>query len=231
MERAVQASPLGPAGRAYLEARGLLEVATDPASGVVFGEVSRTPPASLQPYAGRLVVPSFSARGTVTHITFRCMEDHDCGDLSHGKYMHWPGVDSRLYNVAAVQTHESTIHLTEGQLDAATLVACGLPAVGIPGSQAWKPHHHRLFVGFERVCFWADQDDKGSSMGLAERIRRDLPFMEVMMVGSGLDVNSHYLKHGRDSITALCCSSSEKGESDEEDPHEGWDEDYPPPPF
>lgn len=215
MERCLETSPLGEAGRAYLASRSLLEVATDPASGIRFGEVSATPPASLRKYAGRLVVPSFSARGTVSHITFRCMEDHDCGALEHGKYAHWPGIDARLYNVAAVQTTESTIHLCEGQLDAATLVACGLPAVGIPGAQGWRPHARRLFGGFDRVCFWADQDDKGASMALFAKIQSHLSNVDVMMVVQGEDVNSHYVKYGREGILALIQEDTDEPERDE----------------
>lgn len=207
MEQCLEASPLGPRAEGYLGRRGLLEVATDPASGVRLGEVSATPPARLAKYAGRLVVPSFSARGTVTHITFRCMEDHDCGELEHGKYMHWPGLDSRLYHVESVKTDEPVIHLCEGQLDAATLVACGLPAVGIPGSQAWKPHAHRLFQGFERVVFWADQDDKGASMTLFEKIRQGVPGVELMNLPAGYDVNSYFVEHGKAGILALVAES------------------------
>jgi len=196
LERAVQTSPLGAAGSAYLEARGLLEVA----SALRIGEVSATPDPTLARYAGRLVVPSLSARGTVTHITFRCMEDECEG---HPKYLHWQGLDTRLYNVAAVDSDESTLHICEGQLDAATLVAAGLPAIGVPGAQSWPAHGHRLLQGFDRVLFWADRDDKGASMLLFERIRQRTPHLELVHLPDGHDVNSFYVQQGRDALLAL----------------------------
>lgn len=221
--------PLGEAGKAYLEARGLLGVAT----ALRFGEVSSPLRADHQKYQGRLVIPSFSARGTVVDLAFRCIEPHDCGetvlwvddkDKPHTcrKYLFLSGVEKRLYHVESVATSEPVVHITEGQLDAATLVACGLPAVGVPGSQAWKPHCHRLFQGFERVVFWADQDDKGASMDLFEKIRQGVPAAEVMTVPPGHDVNSFFVEGGRDAVLALL-SASYDGSTEDDDDLEGED--------
>ena len=229
MERFL-AYPLGAAGRAYLEARGLSEAE---ATALRFGEVCSPDRADHQKYRGRLIIPSFSARGTVVDLAFRCIEPHVCDetvlwvddkDKPHycPKYLFVPGLEKRLYHVESVATDEPVIHLCEGQLDAATLVACGLPAVGIPGSQAWKPHAHRLFQGFERVVFWADQDDKGASMTLFEKIRQGVPAAEVMMVAPGHDVNSYYVQHGREGILALL---EEKGETEDagDDDVDDWE--------
>lgn len=227
--------PLGEAGAAYLEARGLLEVATD----LRFGEVSNPVRADHQQYAGRLVIPSFSARGGPVDIAFRCIQPHVCDetvlwtddkDKPHycPKYLFLPGFQKRLYHVESVQTNESVIHITEGQLDAATLVACGLPAVGVPGSQSWKPHAHRLFQGFDRVCFWADQDDKGASMELFEKIRQGVSTAEVIVVAPGEDVNSMFQKHGKAGLLALL---EEKPEGEDAEPADDGDElgDWTPP--
>jgi DNA primase len=200
LARLVSQHPLGEAGRAYLAARRLLDPASGrPSGGLVFGEAT----ADLPKYAGRLLVPSFSARGSVVHVTFRCMEDHDCRKNSHSKYLHWPGLEARLYGLGSLRTAGDTIHLCEGQLDAASLIAAGLPAVGIPGAQGWKAHHHRLFQGFDRVLFWADQDDKGAGMMLFENVRRSLPNVELVHVPAGHDVNSLLVAGGRDALMAL----------------------------
>jgi DNA primase len=197
---------LGEHARAYLERRGLLGVATD----LRFGEVSARPNQGHERYAGRLIIPSFSARGTMTDLALRCIQGHDCGEVDCRKYLFLPGVTKRLYNVGAVTTVSPSIHICEGQLDAASLVACGLPAVGVAGAQAWPAHAHRLFQGFDSVYFWADRDDKGASMVLYERIRQSLSAASLIMVGEGLDVNSHYVAYGTKGILSLL-----EGEVDE----------------
>lgn len=207
--------PLGAAGRAYLEARALLGVASD----LRFGEVS-APRRGHERYAGRLVIPSFSAHGSVVDVAFRCIQGHDCKAEDHPKYLFLPGIPKRLYNVAATLDAGREVHITEGQLDAATLHACGLPAVGVPGSQSWKPHCHRLFGGFDRVVVWADGDDAGKAF--AEKVRLSLSGAVVMMLPSGEDVNSYYLAHGKQGVLDLI----EGRESEADD-----GETEPPPPF
>lgn len=240
LERTVREHPLGERGSAYMAKRGLLEVATDPGSGVVFGEVTNPRRPEDARYAGRLLVPTFSARGNVVHITFRCMEDHACD--GHPKYLHYPGIDSRLYNVGAIRTAGDVIDITEGQLDAASLVACGLHAVGIPGAQAWKPHAWRLFQGFDRVRVWADTDDKGSSMELFARIRGRLRQAELVRLPDGTDVNGLLQHAGRDTLLALADGDTGSNEVDdlptEGETDDGPDDDprwagsgFPPPPF
>lgn len=195
LERLVQDNPLGEAGSAYLASRGLLEVATDPGSGLAFGEGREGR------YAGRLLIPTLSARGSVVHLTGRCIRPHECDD--HPKYLHHPGVDSRLYNTAALRRADDVVEITEGQLDAASLTACGLFAVGVSGAQAWKPHAWRLFAGFDRVRFWADRDDKGSSLELFARIRVRLPHVELVDLPDGGDVNSVLVAGGPAAVLAL----------------------------
>jgi hypothetical protein len=237
--------PLAPAGEAYLASRGLLEAAT----ALRFGSVPDSPERRDHwMFRGRLVIPSFSARGTVTDLAMRCIKDHVCDQTvlwvdDEGKehycpkYLFVKGLEKRLYHVESVATNEPEIHLCEGQLDAASLVACGLPAVGVPGSQAWKPHAPRLFQGFDRVLFWADQDDKGASMTLFEKIRHGIRGLELVTLPSGYDVNSYFVEHGPAGIHALVGAESNTG-STEDDTEENdgieaeWDDaEFPPPPF
>jgi hypothetical protein len=231
------AYPLGPSAETYLANRGLLEVASD----LRFGSVPDSPERREHyRFAGRLIIPSFSARGLVTDLAFRCIEDHRCEDTvlwvdekgkdrTCSKYLFVKGLEKRLYHVESVTTTASTIHITEGQLDAATLVACGLPAVGVPGAKAWKDHCHRLFQGFDRVVFWADQDDKGQSLGLFERIRQGVSAAEVMMVADGQDVNSFYVEHGREGILALLEDKPEDADDGDDDGAELEPEEWSPP--
>jgi len=191
--------PLGEVGRAYVESRGLGEAATD----LRLGEVSASPRPEHRRYAGRLVIPSFSARGTVCDMALRCMKDHDCGAEGCPKYLFLPGVPKRLYGLDDLALGGPEIHIAEGHPDRMTLKACGLPALGVAGVNAWKGYHARLLAGYERVFFWAQADDKGQSEGLGERIRSSISRVSVIMVESGEDLNSFYVKHGRQAVLDL----------------------------
>ena len=159
--------PLGERGRAYTAARGLADVA----GSLKLGEVSATPKPEHRRYAGRLVIPSFSARGTVCDVALRCMADHDCGAVDCRKYLFMPGIPKRLYGLDDVAAAGTDIHITEGHPDRMSLVACGLRAVGVAGVNAWKPYHSRLFAGFEREADIVE--DRHRAIGF-----RDLAYCE-----------------------------------------------------
>ena len=185
--------PLGPAGSDYLAARGLAEVATD----LRFGEVS----ARDDRYRGRLVIPSLGPGGAVQDVAFRCIAEHDCSAEDCAKYLFLPGVPKRTYNTRALVDSPGEIHITEGQIDAATLVACGLPAVGIPGANNFPPHRGRIFSGFPRVVVWPDGDEAGSRF--TERVLELVPRADVAIIPDGYDVNSYYTERGRDALLRL----------------------------
>ena len=223
--------PLGEGGRAYLAARGLADVA----GSLSLGEVPSAPTrAEHRRYAGRLVIPSFSARGSVCDVALRCMKDHDCGAEGCPKYLFLPGVSKRLYGLDDLAAGGSTIHIAEGHPDRMTLKACGLPAVGVAGVNAWKQYHSRMFQGYDNVYFWAQSDDKGQSEGLGERIRNSLSRVSVIMVSDGEDLNSFFVKHGRQAVLDLLDDGEDEvlpeGEAEDDDPR--WaGSGYAPPPY
>ena len=218
--------PLSEAGKGYLAARGLLEVGIDLGFGSVPDSTARE---DHRKYAGRLIIPSFSARGTVMDVAFRCIQDHVCKDVKCPKYLFLPGMRKRLFNVAAVQSDAARIHICEGQLNAATLVACGEAAVGCAGAGSWEPHMGRLFRGFERVIVWKDGDDKEPPLDpegkprpkggdlFVGTVRRDIPGVEVIMV-AGEDVNSFFVKNGKDALLALLDERDDEDEEDDGEP-------------
>lgn len=194
--------PLTEAASAYLASRGLLEVATDLGIGVVPGSADR----SLQPYVGRLCVPSIGPRGNVYDVAFRCIQDHDCRSEDCPKYLFLPGMDKRLYNLQALTQAGDVIDITEGQLDAASLAAIGYHAVGVPGVENWKPHHRRLFLGFGRVRVWGDGDKAGREF--AKRVCHDVAEADVMMLPSGEDINSLLIKEGPQALREIAESET-----------------------
>ena len=209
--------PLNDRGRAYLEARGLGDVA----GSLRFGSVPASPSDEHRSYAGRLVIPSIGPRGNVYDVALRCLEDHVCSEtvlwttpddkkVTCKKYLFLPGMQKRAYNLQALATADRVIDITEGQLDAAALVACGLHAIGFPGSDSWAKHHHRLFGGYELVRVWPDGDEAGSKF--AQRVAGDLPNADVMMVPSGEDVNSILVNQGKDAILKIAEGNVEDDE-------------------
>lgn len=204
----------------YIESRGLLPVADQ----LRFGAVPASAKGRLSQYAGRLVIPSIGPRGNVYDVAFRCIQDHDCGAEGCPKYLFLPGMGKRLYNLQAVTQSSGTLEICEGQLDAATLVACGLHAVGVAGVNGWKHHHRRLFGGFDRVRVWGDGDPKGRDF--ADRVCHDVAGSDVMMVPFGEDLNSLFVSKGRDAILEI--AEGEDENVDEELDEWGFDSDRPP---
>lgn len=202
--------PLRELGREYLRGRGLLDVAEE----LRFGEITEGR------YAGRLTIPHFSARGTIVQVAMR-----DLTGTANAKYLYPAGIDTRLYGLDRLASAGNVIHICEGQPDAATLVACGLPSVGIPGVNGWPSYGPRLFAGYEQVYFWAQSDDKGQSEGLGERIRSGVKGVSVIMVPGNADVNTYYQQVGKEGILALLDGSDEsEGEAEDEGPELHYDD-------
>jgi len=151
---------------------------------------------------GRLVIPYIGPKGNIYNLRFRCMEHEDCkAEGCNAKYMSLPGYPSRVYNVRALVSADDSIHVTEGELDAVTLGACGLSAVGVPGVENMPAHFPRMLAGFSDVTLWADADEAGRRF--AGTFTKAVPNARVMALPAGEDVNSFFVAHGRAGILAL----------------------------
>ena len=153
----------------YLHARGIapetadtfrLGVVDDPAPGHehVRGWLSI-------PYLG--LTPDGEEQ--VWSIRFRCLPEilhggYTCKELSHGKYKGLPHEWARVYNVRAIPTAGSEIHVAEGELDAVILNQAGYPAIGLPGATQWRRHHARMLAGFSKIYVWGDPDEAGAKL-------------------------------------------------------------------
>jgi hypothetical protein len=116
---------------------------------------------------------------TVPSIRFRCMADHE--HTGHGKYMTAPGDRPRLFNTVALLKPAPAVAITEGEIDAITAQVCGLPAVGVPGAQAWLPHFREPFLGYRDVFVLADGDEAG--LRFANTVAGTLPNAKVNLKG------------------------------------------------
>jgi DNA primase len=118
----------------------------------------------------RITFPLFY-RGQVVNITGRALGNEK------PKYLHLPRPIEHLYNHESVR--ESTVYVTEGPLDALSLIAWGYPAVAILGISR-KVEQTNLFDRVERVYLCLDGDpearrralEMGREWGMKARIVR-----------------------------------------------------------
>jgi DNA primase len=130
----------------------------------------------------------------VASIRFRCLVE-GCEHEFHGKYNTVAGDRPRMFNTKALVESDDIIAICEGELDAITAQACGIPAVGIPGIQLWKRAFREPFLGYEKVYILADGDDAGRQ--LATVLMKDLGANGVVVpMPHGEDVNSFVKKNG-----------------------------------
>lgn len=140
-------------------------------------------------YAGMLAIP-YLRRGeggawSVVSIRFRCIDDHE--HIGHGKYNTVPGDRPRLFNTLSLMTPASSVAITEGEIDAITLKAAGVDAIGVPGATAWRSWFREPFLGYEKVWVIADGDDPG--MRFASTVASLLPNGVVVPCPLGMDTN------------------------------------------
>jgi len=141
---------------------------------------------------GRLVIP-YCVRAGVSQLRFRTL------DGSEPKYLGLPGVQPALFQTEALSAPGETIVITEGELDALVLYRlCGVPAVGVPGAQAFKKHWWRLFRDFQNVVVMTDGDAAGRE--LAVRLASSIRDARVITLPDGMDVNDFYMAHGPDAL-------------------------------
>ena len=169
----------------YLVARGLsLEIAQRAGLGVV-----HDPHTGHDGMLGRLSIPYITNTGVVD-IRFRSLDGSD------PKYLGLPGAKTHMYNVRGVTEAGDYIAVCEGELDAITLhYAVGIPSIGVPGASNWKTHYRRLLQDFERIYVFADGDKAGHDF--ARHLAREVSGVVIVNMPEGEDVNSMYLKQGK----------------------------------
>lgn len=173
----------------YLRSRGL-----DAAVASMYRLGAATPIAGFDSYAGRLAIPYLTPRGAID-IRFRSLGQ------AEPKYLSRSGGAMRMYNVLAFKKDTDFIAICEGEIDTITCDApslCDIPAVGMPGVNAWKPYWHRAFADYRRVFVFCDGDEPGREMG--KRVQQTVEQATIIHLPEGEDVNSLFLKGGPDEI-------------------------------
>ena len=189
---------LNEATLSYLEGRGISE---DVAREFKLGTIT-DPIAGHDMYKGWLSIPYITAMGLCVGFKFRRLDN---GSPKYGSPL---GQKAHLYNVTDTMVDAGSIVICEGELDALIVSGlCNIPAVGVPGVAAWKPHFARLFTGFDSVYIIGDNDLKedGSNPGaeFAKRVAGELTNGVIVQLPPGMDLNELYLAQGPESIEHL----------------------------
>lgn len=125
------------------------------------------------------------------------------------KYRTLPGHPPRLFATTTLAAPEEYIVVVEGEMDAMTLIQCGIPAIGVPGVQSWKPYYSSIFGGFEKVLILADNDEAKDEGGVgvgeefAEKVAKHVPNPKVILVPEGGDANGFFLQNGKAELRNL----------------------------
>ena len=154
------------------------------------------PPPGHEMYRGCLSIPylrwSQEFGWAVVSIRFRRLDD------GKPKYMTVAGDKPRLYNTNALLRQSSKIAITEGEIDAITAEACGIPCVGVPGATSWQKYFSEPFLGYRDVFILADGDEPG--MQFANKVAGTMPNAKVIPSPPGEDVNSLYVSGGESAL-------------------------------
>ena len=170
----------------YLGTRGL---SVDEARQFHLGVVADPLPGH-EAFANRLAIPYITPAGVVD-IRFRAINGED------PKYMGMVGAKTTMFNTQACFAADKYICVTEGEFDAIVMsVKTEHPTVGIPGANNWKPHYSRILDDYDVVIILADGDNAG--LEFAKKISREVPNVNIIQMLDGEDVNSMYLKHGKE---------------------------------
>jgi DNA primase len=159
-------------------------------------------------YEGWISIPYITASGSCVGFKFRRLDD------GKPKYGSPTGQKAHLYNVTDILLASPYVVVCEGELDTViTSGVLGIPAVGVPGVQAWKPHFSKLFNGYDTIYVVGDNDIKedGSNPGaeFAKRVASEIINSVIVTLPPGLDINDYYLAHGADATRTLLVGERE----------------------
>jgi len=197
------AQAISPQALAVLKERG---ISKEVAERFMLGSITK-PINGHEMYQGWLSIPYITASGGCVGFKFRRLDD------AKPKYGSPTGQKAHLYNVFDITIDSPYVVVCEGELDAiVTSGELGIPAVGVPGVAAWKPHFPKLFAGYETIFVVGDNDIKedGSNPGaeFAKRVANEVMNSQIVTLPPGMDINDYYLVNGIDDTRKLLIGES-----------------------
>jgi len=153
------------------------------------------PVASNEKARGFLSIPYLSPTGVLT-MRFRRGPDSD----APMKYYSPAGSRTRVFNTNVLLNPGHWLCVAEGEIDCMSAVQAGIPAIGIPGVQAWAPYMRSMLSGFSRIIVLADNDDSGQGLAFGEMIAEQLDEVKIVLAPKGHDVNSVLKEFGAQGV-------------------------------
>jgi DNA primase len=175
---------------AYLESRGLNEQTV---AMYRLGFVA-DPLLGDEEYVGRLAIP-YITTGGVVQMRFRALNAEQSP-----KYMGKTGSKTLMFSVTSLMQDSDMLVICEGEIDAMTMNQCGIPAVGVPGANNWKPHWATTIGEYEHLYVLCDGDTAGRDFG--KRVAGEMDGVTVINLPEGTDVNDLYVYEGADALRA-----------------------------
>lgn len=182
----------------YLEKRGLTR---DTISSFRLGLVKDPYPGSGHDFQiDRLSIPYLTQTGVV-QIRFRALPyDGIPGNPEPSpKMKSESGVHGTIYNARQLMWDTDILAICEGEFDTMSAVQSDIPAIGIPGANAWQNLYARM-LRYRRVIVLADNDDHGEGLRFAETVQRDVRGARIKLMPPGHDVNSFLVEYGSDKL-------------------------------
>jgi DNA primase len=151
---------------------------------------------------GWISIPYITAMGSCVGFKFRRLDD------GKPKYGSPTGQKAHLYNVTDTTILSRHIVVCEGELDTVIVSGVlGIPAVGVPGVQAWKPHFAKLLNGYDSVYIVGDNDVKedGTNPGaeFSKRVQQEVLNGTIVHLPPSMDINDYYLAYGAEATKTL----------------------------
>lgn len=109
------------------------------------------------------------------------------------------GISGTIYNVTQLAQYTNLLAICEGEFDTISAVQSGIPAVGIPGVQAWQ-HLYSRAMRFRKVVILADNDDHGEGMKFAEKVQSHIRGARIRLMPKDHDVNSFLVEFGEEKL-------------------------------
>lgn len=192
-----------PAVDRYLESHGLTQTLVRPFR---LGYVDKPLDNSHHGFVGMLAIPYLrqNALGEwrVIQLKFRCLtEGCDHSNHSGGKYAQVGGQQLHLYNTIELIRQHDEIALCEGEIDTIAATVAGVPAVGLPGANAWQSFYRVIFEGLKTVRVFPDGDHGGADLWKA--VSTSLNNAHRIDLGQGHDVCSWIKAHSAEQFRGL----------------------------
>lgn len=178
----------GSPGESHLRTRGLWTKGIEKFGLGYVGE----PAKGHERFGGMLCIPYVKDKDLIVHMKFRCIAP-GCEHRGHSKYDGLSG-GNHLFNTMSLQRDPELVVVTEGEMDAVAADVAGVPSVGVPGANSWRPWYSLLFRGVPEVIVAGDADEAGRSF--AKVVTNSVKHARSVELPDGQDINSVVQNNG-----------------------------------